>query len=488
VDVHVSLPPDATDLTGSIYRQLRDAVVAGRLRPGERLPATRDLARQLSVARNTVAVAYDRLAGEGLVVGRVGAGTFVSPDVAGTAAGASPGATSTALVPRAVWATVPEQRVTLRDTPRFDFRPGVPDAAAFPHDVWRRLVSSALRDLGPTSASYQEPAGLAELRAAIARWVATSRGVVADPADVVVTAGAQQAVDLAVRVLVEPGAAVAVEDPGYPLVRHLFTTSGMRVVRVPVDDEGMVVDALTPDVRLVYANPSHQFPLGVTMSLRRRVQLLEWAARVGAAIVEDDYDSEFRYAGRPLDPLHTLDRDGRVLYVGSFSKTLLPSLRLGFVVTPPGLARAFAHARMFTDWHSPAPFQLALARFIDDGHLARHVRAGRLRYGARHDLVERLLTERFAGVLSPIPSIAGLHVTAWFAGGAAELRAALASARRAGVVVASLSQYSRDLPRPGVVVGFGAAPVDRITEGLELLLAHLVAAREHGVPPPTRAG
>ena len=257
------------------------------------------------------------------------------------------------------------------------------------------------------------------MRAAIARHIGVSRAVRAVADDLVVTQGAQQAFDLIGRVLIADGTSVAVEDPGYSRVRLLYHSLGARVVRVPVDDEGLVVDAIPAAARLIYVTPSHQFPLGTTMSLRRRAALLAWAERRGAVIVEDDYDSEFRFGGRPLDPLQSLDRAGRVIYVGSFSKVLLPALRLGFLVAPATLQPALHAAKQLADWHGELATQAALARFIDEGLLARHIRAVTREYGRRYAHIADAIDRRFSRWLRVVPAMAGMHLTATVAPGAA---------------------------------------------------------------------
>jgi len=472
VELHITFN-GPRDLSGQIYQQVRAAVLEGRLRAGEPLPPSRELAERLQIARNTVLVAYDRLAGEGFVTGKVGAGTFVSTaipqqpsDRADSAAGL--------LQPRAVWEAIPDPPNLAAVDPPFDFRPGLPDARLFPYETWRRLVSRELRATAVRTGAYGDPAGHAGLRAAIARHVGVSRGVRANAADVIITNGMQQAIDLIGRVLLDPGACVAVEDPGYPPPRALLASLGARVVPVPVDDDGLVVEALPDDARLVYCSPSHQFPLGMAMSLRRRMALLAWAARRGVAIVEDDYDSEFRFAGHPIEPLHSLDRDGRVIYVGSFSKSLLPTLRLGFLVAPPSLRRALRTAKCLTDWHTPLPTQAALARFIDEGKLARHVKRMRVAYQARHRRITDVLGRDFAGVLEPIPSAAGLHLSAVCPGGTvADTLAVARRARPMGVFLYTLSQFTVGTAQPGLIIGYGAVPLDRIDEGLHRLRACL---------------
>src|SRR5262245_36628955 len=370
VDLQVSLAGRG-DLAARIYRQLRDAILDGRLRAGEQLPPTRELARSLEVSRNTVATAYERLTAEGFLIGKVGAGTFVSTEPVTRPRSRS--APAGGVRPRQSWRTAAPVMLPRFDDPVYDFRVGMPDPRLFPLESWRRLVARELKPSALRSAVYADPAGRPDLRAAIARYVGVSRSVRTGADDVLVTNGAQQGLDLIGRVLIEPGAVVAVEEPGYPPARAVFESHGARVVGVPVDSDGLDVTALPRTAALVYVTPSHQFPMGIPMSLARRTALLEWAERAGAAVVEDDYDSEFRFSDRPLEPLQSLDTAGRVVYVGSFSKTLLPGLRLGFVVPPASLRSALQAAKQLSDWHAEQTNQAALARLMDEGLLARHI-------------------------------------------------------------------------------------------------------------------
>jgi len=470
MDFHVTLD-GRTGLSDAVYRQLRAAILDGRLRPGESLPPSRELARRLSVSRNTITGAYDRLAAEGFLIGRIGSGTMVRAE--GARAPLTRRATaSSPLRPLAIWRRPREETVDAApgEPVAHDFQIGVPDAGLFPWDAWRRLVARQLR-ARRTPATYGGPHGHPALREAIARHVGVARSVVAGPDDVVVTAGAQQALDLIGRVLVEPGACVAVEDPGYPPARLLFRSLGARVVPVEVDAEGLVVDALPREARLVYVTPSHQFPLGMPMSLARRIALLAWADARGAAVIEDDYDSEFRFGGRPLEPLQSMDRTGRVLYVGSFSKVLVPTLRIGFVVAPAPLVDALGAARQVTAWHGPLDTEAALARFIDDGLLARHVRRVRRVYEKRRErLVEAL--ERHAGDrLAVVPASAGLHISAFHRERRADVAWLARRARAEGVAVQPLAPYYRVRPRAGLALGYGAIPLARIEEGIRRLAA-----------------
>ncbi|WP_131738684.1 MocR-like pyridoxine biosynthesis transcription factor PdxR [Actinomadura roseirufa] len=464
MDLHVSLV-GRRDLAGQIYRQLRAAILDGRLRAGEALPPTRELARRLEISRNTVGVAYDRLAAEGFLTSRVGAGTFVQE--AGPARRGAPSASP--LRPRPVWAEISAWPAPMPGL-TWDFRAGLPDVRLFPYESWRRIMAGRLRPSALADpAAAGDPAGLPELRAAVARHAGVSRSVRAAPDDIVITAGIQQALDLIVRVLLEPGDVVAVEDPGYPPAHLLLRASGLRVRGVPVDGEGLRVDALPEDARAVYVTPSHQFPLGMPMSLPRRRALLDWARRRDVVIVEDDYDTEYRYGGRPIEPLQSLDEDGRVLYTGTFSKTMRPVLRLGFLVAPPALHRAFRMARYVSSWHADVPAQAALARFIDEGLLVRHLRRSRREYQARHERVAELLADRFAGRLAVVPSAVGLHLSALLPAGTDDA-ALVRRAREEGVGLFALSEFAVTGPRaPGLVFGYGAVRREEIEPGLRRL-------------------
>ena len=470
MELHVSLI-GRKDLSGEIYRQLRRAILEDRLRPGDVLPPTRILARGLGVSRTTATIAYDRLAGEGFVRSRVGAGTFVSERAAAARPVDRKRRAPGVLRARRIWDSL--SMPTAFDQPaEFDFRTGLPDASLFPHEAWRRLMSRVLReDEAVSGGVYGHPAGHHGLRESIARHVGISRAVEASPDDVTVTSGTQQALDLIARVLLSPGDRVAVEDPGYPPPRSLFTSLGARVHGVPVDQDGLIVESLPRNTRLVYVTPSHQYPLGIAMSLPRRVALLAWAERNNAAIIEDDYDSEFRFGGRPIEPLQTLDRGGRVVYVGSFSKTLLPTLRLGFLVIPPSLRAAVHKAKHVTDWHTSMLAQAALARFLDEGGFARHIRRVGAVYRVRHDMITTALRQEFAGHLEVIPSAVGLHVAAFTRGlSAAEVAAVARRATEAGVAVQELSRFALESGRQaGLLFGYGAIATAHIQEGLRRL-------------------
>jgi GntR family transcriptional regulator / MocR family aminotransferase len=479
VDPHLVIS-GRRDLPGEIYRNLRAAILDGRIAGGERLPATRDLAARLNVSRTTVTTAYDRLISEGYATGRVGSGTYVEANVA--TQNARPVHARRALRPRHAWESIPLPAVFRVDHPEFDFRAGVPDARLFPNDQWRRLIARQFRSSAIGSGVYGDPAGHLGLREAIARHVGVSRGVRAISRDIVVTNGTQQAVDIVVRVLLKPRDHVAVEDPGFSPIRLLFEAMGARVTAVPVDDQGLIVDALPAETRLVYVSPSHQFPLGMSMSLSRRRALIAWAADHDAAVIEDDYDSEFRYGAKPIEALQTLDKSGRVIYVGSFSKTMLPTLRLGFVIVPESLRIATQSAKFLTDWHTSLPLQAALATFIDDGLFARHVRRMRTVYQGRYERIIDVLSRDFDDELAVIPSSVGLHVSALARTASVEQIATLTRvASAAGVECFPLSLFSAgDHPRAGLLLGYGSIDADQIEPGLNRLKGCFAAIDEPG--------
>jgi len=375
------------------------------------------------------------------------------------------------LRPRPIWEAMAP--AVMIEPAHFDFRSGLCDASLFPHRSWRRSVTWASRAGEATAGIYEHSAGHRDLRIAIARHIGNSRGIRASADDVIVTNGTQQALDVLARVLLAPGERIAVEDPGYGPPRRLFEALGLRVIGVPVDRQGLVVDALPRGVRAVYVTPSHQYPLSVTMTLPRRRALLAWAERHNAAIIEDDYDSEFRFGGRPLEPLQTLDATGRVVYVGSFSKTMLPTLRLGFLVTPPSLRVALHKAKFVSDWHSSTLPQAALARFIDEGLFTRHIRRMSAVYGERHQILADAISRDFAEHLELIPSTTGLHLTALTRKMSVDEVAKVADrAAERGVAVQVLSRFAvSGTPRAGFMLGYGAISTARIEEGMNLLRA-----------------
>jgi GntR family transcriptional regulator/MocR family aminotransferase len=384
-------------------------------------------------------------------------------------AGASGGARS---VPRALnpfWrSSSPLERTA--STSRFDFRVGKPDKRHFPFDVWRRLYARALRALAKAPVASTDPHGRERLRAAIARHVSLTRAVACGPEDIIVTSGAQQAFDLLARVLVTAGrTTVAIENPGYRQGRIPFAAAGAKLAPVPVDSEGMIVSQLAQQARVVCVTPSHQFPLGCVLSMERRVALLEFARTRGAVVIEDDYDGEFRFGGRPLDALQTLDRAESVFYVGTFSKSLFPGIRVGFIVAPSWAREALLAAKECADGQSPVVIQEALADFIAEGHLGRHVRRMRQVYGARRAALLEGIQRMPRPWLEPVPSSAGLHVAAFTSPGA-DADAVVRRALEQGVGLRSISEfYVGKAKRAGLVFGLGLITEDEIGEALGAL-------------------
>lgn len=451
-------------LRQQVYQRLRAAIEDGTFAPGARLPPSRDHALALGVARNTVLWALERLRAEGYVVARVGDGSYVAPAIAGLASG---GARQAPSLPAA--AVLSQRGRLIADTalrwqppttPPVAFRIGYPAVDAFPFGVWERLARRMAERDQHATARYLDPAGHPPLRRAIAQWLLVSRGIRCEPGQVLVTSGSQQGIDLIVRLLLDPGDEVLVEDPGYPGIRACLQGHGAAVRSVAVDAEGLVIAAGAarwPAARLVVVTPTHQFPLGVRMSLARRLELLAWARRSGGWIVEDDYDGEFQYGTHRIPALCSLRDAERVLYVGTFSKTLHPGLRLGFVVLPATLVDAFASAKALTDRHSPGEAQERLARFIDDGHLLRHLRRMRETYLERQALTIAALDRASHGALRLAPSEQGMHLLHEAPDGHRDVLLS-DRAREAGVFLAPLSAYAIESRRRGWVFGYAGYP------------------------------
>src|SRR5579862_240894 len=451
-----------------LYRAVRDAIRDGQLRAGERVPSTRELGVALCVSRNTVSDVYERLGREGYLDGRHGSGTFVAMH----APESRRDTRATAAAPRRVsgWAgRLPRSRsiVPAREIVH-DFRPGLPDLDAFPIAIWRRLAARNLRELSNDVGAYGDAAGQPRLRFGIARYLAHSRAVRCDGEDVFICNGSQQALDLLGRILVDRGTEVAIENPGYTPAASIFRAAGAKITPVPVDAEGLIVGKLPPRAKIVYVTPSHQFPLGVTLSLTRRRALLAWAKRSGGVIIEDDYDSEFRFAGRPMESLQGLDRDGTVVYLGTFSKVLFPGLRLGYVVAPPWLQEPFIAAKWLTDRHASSLEQSVMADFLAEGHFGRHLRRMQRTYSERRGALVEALARCACGYLSIFPSYAGLHVAASLPRGF-DVDDLVQRAYEAGVGLYAIGPFYLQRPSPGLMFGYGACPVAEIDEGVRRL-------------------
>jgi GntR family transcriptional regulator/MocR family aminotransferase len=468
-------------LYAQLYARLREGILGGSLHRGLRLPSTRALAEELGVSRNIVVLAFEQLAAEGYLEGRTGAGSFVAralPEdilqvrAVGAARGRELARRGAAMLAGAQPALPPSGR--LRFAP---FRFGLPALEALPLELWGRLLARHCRRASAAAALHGDPRGLPALRAAIAAYVGAARGVRCRPEQVLIVNGSQQGIDLAARVLADPGDSAAVEDPGYAGARAVFAAAGLQLAPVGVGRDGMRVEELVrrkPAVKLVYVTPSHQFPLGAVLSLPKRLRLLEWAARSGAWILEDDFDSEFRYAGRPIPALQGLDQNGRVIYIGTFSKVLFPAVRLGYLIVPEDLVEAFVAARWIADRCSPAVEQAALAEFIAGGHLGRHIRRMRTLYMERQAVLAAAIREELDGGLEVGGEPAGMHLVAWLPAGLADTRVA-AEAAAAGIQTLAVSQFAlRALSRGGLLLGyagFAPAALRKAARGLAGIIA-----------------
>ena len=462
----------AGGLTKALHRRLRAAIIEHRLPDRFALPSTRRLADLLGVGRNTVITAYDLLVSEGYALARPGARLVViGPSGAAPTKSLRGGDVQppreTDLRIAKCWRQPAERIAHPGPIPLRCFRTGVPEDSHFDHDVWRRLTARALRDGARWPFNYGPPAGMPALREAIAGHVAFVRAVVCGPDDLIVTSGAQQAFDLLARLLVTPGRTrVAVEDPGFPPTRAAFTAAGAVLVPVPVDDQGLRVDRLPSDVKVICVTPSHQSPTGAVMSAARRAELLMHARTLGAVVVEDDYDGEFLFDAHPQDALQTLDCDARVFYVGTFSKSLFPALRKGFVVAPAWAREALIDVKRSADSHSDGVTQATLAAFIAEGHLARHIRRMRPIYAQRRQTLVRGIEQRLGQWLEVLPGNAGLHLSTRFRKGssaAVVLQAALDHLPGA----LPLSAYAVAKGRMhGLCIGYGCVEVEQIARAV----------------------
>lgn len=466
-----------------IYDSIRASILNGEFVSGTRLPATRQLAEQLGVSRMTVVNAYDQLFAEGYLEGKAGSGTFVASSLPEEYLH-TPKTKKISAMRRVtrklelsaygdhLRGNLPTIERNHSPTTVVPFQHGAIAIDEFPFDIWTKIAQKRLkyshRDLG----GYGEPAGYLPLRQAISAHLSSSRGVVCDESQVIITAGTQQAVFLISRVLLTSGDRVWFEDPGHTSALDILAAAGANIEHVPVNDGGFDLDRAIVSgkkAKLVYVTPSRQFPLGMTMSLQRRLNLLEWASENDAWIIEDDYDSEFRYSGRPLPALQGLDRHSRVLYVGTFSKTVFPGLRLGCVVVPPDLVDIFSAARALTDLHGPITDQMILAEFIADGHFERHVRRMRTLYRERQESLISEVEKSLGGFLDIAKSDAGMHLIGWLPKGVSDVTVS-AKAAEHGMRIAPVSRYAeKKLERGGLMLGYTAFNERQIREGVKKL-------------------
>jgi GntR family transcriptional regulator/MocR family aminotransferase len=466
-----------------LYEGLREAILTRRLAPGMRLPSTRTLASELDLSRYTVVDAFRQLCAEGYLEGQVGAGTCVAQTLPDDLLGPVLPASSAAVPSRerrprsqrseGLLALGRPLLSTRRGQPRHSqpFQVGMPALDAFPGDRWGRLVARHARAMPVSLRGYQDPEGYAPLRRAIASYLAAARGVHCTTEQVIVVNGSQQGIALTAQVRLNPGDAVWMEDPGYPGATGALLGAGACLIPVPIDAAGLEVEAgkaRCPGARLAFVTPACQCPLGVTMSLQRRLALLAWASQAGAWIIEDDYDSEYRYVGRPLAALQGLDAAERVIYAGTFSKVLFPALRLGYLVVPRDLLEAFAAARLFADMHPPLLEQVVLAEFMTEGHFARHIRRMRLLYAERQAaLIEA--ARPLSNWLDVRPSEAGMHLLGWLPGGSDDQAIAQLAAQHQ-VITHPLSRHCLEpSEQRALLLGYASVPIPAIREGVRRL-------------------
>lgn len=475
-----------------LYAALRDAILDGRLRPGVKLPSSRDLAGRYSLARGTIVVAFEQLKSEGYLSGRVGSGTYVSDVIPEVLLQAGPGVRvrpQDAGRPRRRLSDVAKRAVAFKPSlvaAAPAFRANQPALDLFPTTLWAQVAGRRLRRASTTLLKGCPPGGYPPLQQALADYLGSSRGVICAPEQIAIVSGVQEAIDLTVRLVLNPGDSVCIEDPGYMAAMRAFAAAGASMTHVPLDEEGMTVPRVDgrgrrgEQPRLAYVTPAHQFPMGMTMSLARRLALLDWARRTGALIFEDDYDSEYRFAGTPVPALQSLDRDGCVLFAGSFSKVLFPSLRIGYLVVPPDLVDRVEAIKSLATRHAPLIDQVVLCDFMTEGHFGRHVRRMREIYAARLAVLLRAVREQLGDHVDVSPVEAGLQTPVTFRRDLDGAAVRNAAAERS-IEVLELSRYgARPLARDGLLLGFAAVDESEIKRGVKELAAILAG--------PPRAG
>jgi GntR family transcriptional regulator / MocR family aminotransferase len=472
-----------------IYTQLRSAILSGRLRGGTKLPSSRMLAKDLQISRNTVLNAYEQLLTEGYLESIPGGGTFIASILPEQLLGEplTPETPPTeqkhsrvhqlseqgqAVVRTPAMGTLPYQKRTISP---IALHGALPALDSFPMHIWSRLLIKYAQQLSPTHLTYQRIGGYEPLKEAIADYVNLSRGVRCTPEQVIITNGSQGALDLAARMLLNPRDTAWIEDPGYLGGRSALLNTGAHVVPVPLDQEGLVVNEginKAPEAHLVYITPSHQFPLGITMSLRRRLELLAWAQDNNAYILEDDYNSEFRYGGRPLAALQGLDENESVLYIGTMSKVLFPSLRLGYLIVPPSLVKPFLAVKAYVDNNQSIMDQVVLTEFIREGHFARHLRRMRTLYASRRVALMQALQAQNLPLEISAPE-AGMHLIAWLPS-YLEDQAVVKQAAEQGLRLTPVSLFTlKPLERGGLILGYTGARESELQAGVERLAAIL---------------
>jgi GntR family transcriptional regulator/MocR family aminotransferase len=446
-----------------IYDGYRSAILSGQLGPGQLLPSTRALATELNISRLPVVNAYEQLLHEGYIEGKIGAGTYVKDTI--------PDELSKPDIP------FDSIKFDPKDSPCPEnllgpFRISLPALDFFPTKIWSRLVFRHAKNASIEEMAYGDPAGLMILREAIAQYLRTARAVRCEAQQIIIVSGSQLALQICARGLIESKDGICVEEPGYPGARDAFRSAGMKLYPVQMDDEGIRISEvmrLGKKIRAIYVTPSHQYPLGLCMSASRRLELLDWAEETKSWIIEDDYDSEYRYASRPIGALQGMDHSSRVIYIGTFSKVLFPSLRLGYIVVPFALYNKFVQARETLDIFSPILSQLVLADFLREGYFARHIRRMRAIYLLRRNALLQSIDLYMADVLKPFNTDAGLHLSAFLPQRIND-REIVRKAAKAGISVTALSTcYAASRSRNGLILGFGGAAENKIKEASKTL-------------------
>jgi len=473
MEFSIPLSDNREPLFRQVYAGLRKAILSGGLRSGERLPSTRDLAEQLGISRTVVVLAYDHLLAEGFVEGRRGSGTYVSSSMNRSSVGKPKKLSS---LPLSRFGTAVDEAADMLDFPdrppsrlRYDFAFGRSDMTIFPLETWRRISMRHARKTSIRGVDYGPAAGVPALREALCLHLRRSRAVVCDASEVIVVSGAQQALDLVTRILVDRGDPVAIEDPQYQGTTQVLRAAGAHLLPVPVDEEGINPAKLPNKAKAIFVTPSHQFPTGAILPIGRRLALIEWAQRRNAVIIENDYDGEFHYDGRPLESLQGLDTNGRTVYMGTFSRTIFPALRIGYVVVPKSLAPAFTTAKWLADQHSAILEQQTLAEFITSGLYERHLRRLRRKNAQRREALLNAIGNDLSGRVELSGDGSGTHVVLWPKKRVSEDEV-IAKAASLSVGVYRISHYyMKKAPRTGFMLGYTTLNEDEIRKGIRLL-------------------